>query len=155
MSGAIPMLYKGTRFRSRLEAKWAAMFDALGWSAEYEALDLEGYIPDFIIRRPQDFLLVEVQGVLATAEMGAAAAKVDSSGWPSGRPALIVGASWSPAGVDTWPLTVAGVMRQAATAGGHALAEGLWAWCPAYSMTVVVHLGAPCPHCGVAARRAP
>lgn len=46
---AIPTVYKDIRFRSRLEAKWACMFDLLGWSWEYEPIDLNGWIPDFII----------------------------------------------------------------------------------------------------------
>ena len=32
----IPTLYNGIQFRSRLEAKWAAFFDLLGWEYEYE-----------------------------------------------------------------------------------------------------------------------
>lgn len=45
--------YKGYRFRSRLEARWAVFFDALGlsWEYEIEGLDLNGtwYLPDFYI----------------------------------------------------------------------------------------------------------
>ena len=48
-SAAIPTTYKGIRFRSRLEARWAAMFDICGWRWEYEPLDLPGWIPDFLI----------------------------------------------------------------------------------------------------------
>ncbi len=33
---AIETLYKGYRFRSRLEARWAVFFDALGLKWEYE-----------------------------------------------------------------------------------------------------------------------
>lgn len=44
--------YKGYRFRSRLEARWAVFFDTLGCKWEYEPegydLGLEGwYLPDF------------------------------------------------------------------------------------------------------------
>lgn len=44
--------YKGYRFRSRLEARWAVFFDAMGWHWEYEpeGYDLgdDGwYLPDF------------------------------------------------------------------------------------------------------------
>lgn len=57
---AIPTEYGGILFRSRLEAKWAAMFDLLEWEWEYEPLDLAGYIPDFVLKfyRP---ILVEVK----------------------------------------------------------------------------------------------
>lgn len=50
MTTAIPTAYGGVNFRSRLEARWAAMFDLLGWRWEYEPLDLDGYIPDFLVR---------------------------------------------------------------------------------------------------------
>jgi len=46
---AIPTKYRGIQFRSRLEAKWACVFDSLGWKWEYEPIDLNGWIPDFII----------------------------------------------------------------------------------------------------------
>jgi hypothetical protein len=47
---AIPTTYRGARFRSRLEARWAAMFDSLGWGWAYEPVDLPGYLPDFRVR---------------------------------------------------------------------------------------------------------
>lgn len=46
---AIPTRYNGIQFRSRLEAKWAAFFDGMGWRWEYEPLDLRGWIPDFAL----------------------------------------------------------------------------------------------------------
>jgi hypothetical protein len=48
---AIPTIYRQVKFRSRLEARWAAMFDMLGWHWEYEPLDLPGWIPDFMVNR--------------------------------------------------------------------------------------------------------
>lgn len=49
---AIETKYKGYRFRSRLEARWAVFFDALGlrWEYEKEGFDLGKagwYLPDF------------------------------------------------------------------------------------------------------------
>lgn len=44
---AIQTYYKGIRFRSRLEATWAAFFDLCGWQWEYEPCDFAGWIPDF------------------------------------------------------------------------------------------------------------
>jgi len=48
---AIETQYKGYRFRSRLEARWAVYFDSLGlhWEYEKEGFDLDGvwYLPDF------------------------------------------------------------------------------------------------------------
>lgn len=54
---AIETHYKGYRFRSRLEARWAVFFDAMGLKWEYEP---EGYVtsagpylPDFRVWTPQ------------------------------------------------------------------------------------------------------
>lgn len=41
--------YKGIKFRSRLEAKWAYFFDEMGWEYQYEPSEINGYNPDFII----------------------------------------------------------------------------------------------------------
>jgi hypothetical protein len=46
---AIPTIYKGIQYRSRLEAKWAAFFDVIGWDFTYEPTDLGGWWPDFKI----------------------------------------------------------------------------------------------------------
>jgi hypothetical protein len=46
--------YKGYRFRSRLEARWAVLLDELSvkWAYEAEGFDLDGvwYLPDFWIK---------------------------------------------------------------------------------------------------------
>lgn len=61
---AIPTRYKGMMFRSRLEARWAAFFDELGLSWEYEPMDLDGWCPDFgISAKTGDFILVEIKPV--------------------------------------------------------------------------------------------
>lgn len=48
---ALDTFYNGYLFRSRLEAKWAVFFDALGWRYEYENKDFNlpsgRYLPDF------------------------------------------------------------------------------------------------------------
>lgn len=54
---AIETTYKGYRFRSRLEARWAVFFDALGlkWAYEPEGFELGGgvrYLPDFRVEYP-------------------------------------------------------------------------------------------------------
>ena len=51
----IETVYKGCRFRSRLEARWAVFFDALGveWEYEPEGFELPSgrrYLPDFRVR---------------------------------------------------------------------------------------------------------
>lgn len=58
---AIPTFYKSCFFRSRLEARWAAFFDLLGWRWEYEPIDLNGYIPDFILIGKDERVLVEIK----------------------------------------------------------------------------------------------
>lgn len=59
---AIPTKYAGVQFRSRLEARWGAFFDQLGWKWDYEPIDLAGYIPDFVVSRPcGEPFLVEVK----------------------------------------------------------------------------------------------
>jgi hypothetical protein len=62
---AIETKYKGYRFRSRLEARWAVFFDALGIEWEYEKEGFtngEGdyYLPDFFL--PKTKTWVEVKG---------------------------------------------------------------------------------------------
>lgn len=56
---AIETRYKGYRFRSRLEARWAVFFDAMGLKWEYEPEgfmlppDGDHYLPDFRVLTPQ------------------------------------------------------------------------------------------------------
>lgn len=61
---AIETVYRGYRFRSRLEARWAVFFDelALKWEYEPEGFELgdgETYLPDFFL--PESNLWVEVK----------------------------------------------------------------------------------------------
>lgn len=53
---ALPSIYGGVRFRSRLEARWAIFFDKLGvkWEYEPEGFDMDGvpYLPDFRLYAP-------------------------------------------------------------------------------------------------------
>ena len=66
---AIQTAYKGYHFRSRLEARYAVFFDALGleWEYEPEGFDLgDGvyYLPDFLIKTIAGDVYVEVKGGL-------------------------------------------------------------------------------------------
>lgn len=87
----IPTMYRGVRFRSRLEAKWAVMFDLLAWPWLYEPFDLDGTIPDFLLRFEATEVLVEVKPATSLEEMREPARKLDKSGWDG--EALIVGAT--------------------------------------------------------------
>jgi hypothetical protein len=57
--------YKGYRFRSRLEARWAVFFDALNvnWGYEVEGYNLNGvyYLPDFLIKLDEIDLFIEIK----------------------------------------------------------------------------------------------
>jgi hypothetical protein len=64
---AIETSYKGYRFRSRLEARWAVFFDALGiaWEYEKEGYDLGEhgwYLPDFWLPEIAGGVWVEIKG---------------------------------------------------------------------------------------------
>ncbi len=60
---AIETLYRGYRFRSRLEARWAVFLDALGIPYEYERegfdVDGEWYLPDFWLPRQEHWLEIK------------------------------------------------------------------------------------------------
>jgi hypothetical protein len=88
---AIPTMWQGIQFRSRLEARWAAFFTAMGWRWDYEPFDLDGYIPDFILHMHED-VLVEVKPMSSIDDLIAteAIAKIQSSGWGN-RMAVVVG----------------------------------------------------------------
>lgn len=49
MHAAIPTRAFGIEFRSRLEAKYATFFELLEFNWQYEPVDLNGWIPDFIL----------------------------------------------------------------------------------------------------------
>lgn len=56
-----PTIYRGTRYRSRLEARWAVFFDTLQIPAQYEPTPVRlpsgVYIPDFWL--PTNLLYIE------------------------------------------------------------------------------------------------
>jgi hypothetical protein len=89
---AIPTVYAGIRFRSRLEATWAAFFTACHWPWESEPLDLAGYIPDFVLPFPHGPLLVEVKPAFYLSALRAATPKIEALGWS--HEALVVGAGF-------------------------------------------------------------
>lgn len=64
MIQAIETIYKGYKFRSRLEARWAVWFDSLGiqWEYEKEGYQLRSgwYLPDFWL--PQFNAWFEIKG---------------------------------------------------------------------------------------------
>jgi hypothetical protein len=103
----IPTFYGGVRYCSRLEARWAAFFELLGWPAHYEPFDLNGWIPDFVLHgrlKGCEQIPVEVKPVRGMDDplFKATADKIVASGW--GGQSLIVSyflprADWGPFGV--------------------------------------------------------
>lgn len=83
---AIETRYKGYRFRSRLEARWAVAFDSLGikWEYELEGYDLDEagwYLPDFWL--PEAFCWAEVKPIrLNELEVKKVKALVQMTGYP-------------------------------------------------------------------------
>jgi len=73
---AIPTLYRGVEYRSRLEAKWAGFFHRLGWEFTYEPFDGDGYIPDFLIHGEIPFL-AEVKPAVTLEDYKAATQKME------------------------------------------------------------------------------
>lgn len=70
-SNAIPTLFDGIRFRSRIEARWAVFFKALGIEAQYEPegftfSDGAWYLPDFYL--PEFGYWIEIKGAIPTAQ---------------------------------------------------------------------------------------
>lgn len=75
---AIETVYNGYKFRSRLEARWAVFFDAIGAEWEYEPegfvlSDSTKYLPDFLLHNVQgrgtSEIYVEIKGVLSDEDL--------------------------------------------------------------------------------------
>jgi hypothetical protein len=89
---AIETRYKGYRFRSRLEARWAVFFDFLdiGWEYEPKGFTLSRwYLPDFRITKGQRVHWLEVKPIAATTD-GACAEIAKELATVSGVPVVTV-----------------------------------------------------------------
>ena len=80
---AIPTEYKGYLFRSRLEARWAVFFDAMGieWEYEPEGLVLSDgswYLPDFYLLNFHCYFEVKRKSVKDTDEGNEALANISN-----------------------------------------------------------------------------
>lgn len=65
-SKAIATAYSHVTFKSRLEARWAAFFDLMGWQWTYEPYDLDAWIPDFQVGKVGN--LAEVKPLVVDEE---------------------------------------------------------------------------------------
>jgi len=78
----IETVYKGCKFRSRLEARWAMVFDVLGieWMYEKEAFDLDvcAYLPDFFLPKFKAWIEVKSPENLSTDDNWMKARKLHS-----------------------------------------------------------------------------
>jgi hypothetical protein len=118
---AIPTIYRGIQFRSRLEAKWAVFFDSLSWEWSYEPIDLDGYIPDFLLHFKSP-LLVEVKPSITIDELQRHVGKVERSGW--GGEAIMLGIGPIDVGDGDWPtLGLLAERDDEPDSGG-----GAWCW---------------------------
>jgi len=109
-----PTLYEGRRYRSRLEARWAAFFDLLGWPFEYEPYDLGAWSPDFLLHGDARPILAEVKPITekddaVCAKMAAAASATDFQGEllllgvsPVLCPSRDMWLGWLDDGADPW-----------------------------------------------------
>lgn len=120
---SIQTIYRGIEYRSRLEARWAAFFDHIGWEHTYEPFDGDGYIPDFLIHG--DFpLIIEVKPAQSLADYQAATDKADRglwNVWPDDR-VLVVGVSPLPVFAGPHDAPPAGLLRESDGTWG----LGLW-----------------------------
>ena len=82
---AIETYYNGYRFRSRLEARWAVFFDAIGIKYQYEPEGYEfsdgtKYLPDFFLPEANEYF--EVKGEMTEADMHKIEMLIAESGKP-------------------------------------------------------------------------
>lgn len=103
----IATTFHGTRFRSRLEARWAAFFDLLSWSWVYEPFDADGWIPDFLIEGPAP-VLVEVGPCIDRPDYERK--MEDGAGRYTELPTLMLGVSPSPPFASSWMHPGAGLL---------------------------------------------
>lgn len=86
----IPTTYAYGNMRSRLEARWAAFFDLIGWSWVYEPLDCDGYIPDFLIQGDRP-MFIEVGPCITKADYQEKSAKAERVANQLRHDVLVVG----------------------------------------------------------------
>ena len=128
---AIPTVYNGRRYRSRLEAKWAAFFDLMCWQFEYEPQDMGTWSPDFLLIGTALTASVEVKPISAfdhnIAERMASACGDDKTTRPVllGFSPFLVDVSYNP----TWNISGAEIGWGARVCPN----TGKYLWTPCYA----------------------
>lgn len=125
-----PTVYAGTTFRSRLEARWAAFFDLVGWPYTYEPFDVDDWTPDFLVHGTTGFL-VEVGPCMTLADYKAKSLKPSRF---KPMPTLVLGVA--PIAADgTWSKEVAGWIVNEFPDSGSA-GPAFWDCCEIGELTV-------------------
>jgi hypothetical protein len=87
---AIETIYRGVRYRSRLEARWAAYFDLVGIRHLYEPLDFDGWTPDFLLTFGPLEVACEIKPVNPAKVREVAVGVYDKALGPAGPPFRIL-----------------------------------------------------------------
>ena len=147
---AIATVYKGIRYRSQLEARWAAFMTAIGWEFQYEPFEGDGYIPDFIVYGGYP-MFIEVKPAVTPSEYRAPAEKADRGLDSAVHDVLVVGSSWSLPGMASGGKPVAGWLGEKSWDGSvsRSWGWGEWITCANCGQNAVVHdhmsfAGRPC-----------
>lgn len=96
-ANAIPTEYKGYKFRSRTEARWAVFFDTLGirWDYEFQGFSLGAkhirYLPDFYMPDWNKYVEIKPLDTIKREEVEKAALLVQYEGKPV---VMLLGQPW-------------------------------------------------------------
>lgn len=145
---AIETRYAGHLFRSRLEARWAALFDLVGWDWIYEPFDGDGYVPDFLLEGDYP-VLVEVKPEPSIDKLKSHIEKLEAGLRDWTGDVLIVGLTPEMQSASrTYENPVIGLLGEGEP---RAWDEGVWRLCrtcptPAFAHTVQSYTARPCGH---------
>lgn len=124
---AIPTVFDGVQYRSKLEARTACFLKSYNIFFNYESIELDRYLPDFVIELSFGPVLLECKPAVTPREFKPACRKVTRSGWVG--PAIILGGQLSLALVDDRPdLTLFGSV-EAEEGGWSRVGRGRWPAC--------------------------
>ena len=120
---AIPTIWGGVQYRSKLEARIACFLTSYGYHFDYESLELDRYLPDFVIEMPFGPTLLEVKPAVLATEFKKPCRKITKSGWIG--PALVIGSQLCKASDGFSDLTLYGSLA-AEDGGWSRVGRGRW-----------------------------